>query len=255
MKKITLLFTFIFCFIFSNAFSQKKYYKNGKGVIVDEETYLANKTKTLEKIQAKFPNATIEEDNEEIKTTKDSIIYLNRIKVNMKAGDASLKDNTTMAGAMTMNPNQKLMGKEFPLTSLKTLDGKDLKLADLKGKPTLINFWFAACKPCIEEMPALNQIKKNLGDKVNFVSVTFESEKKVQEFLKKHNFDFQHIPNAREFTTELGIMAYPLNVFLDKDGKVARMENGIPYKYDKEDKENPKMGDGAEFERILKKLL
>jgi cytochrome oxidase Cu insertion factor (SCO1/SenC/PrrC family) len=39
-----------------------------------------------------------------------------------------------------------LIGKVFPIVSLKTIDGKGMNADNLIGKPTLINFWFTSCK-------------------------------------------------------------------------------------------------------------
>jgi len=58
------------------------------------------------------------------------------------------------------------------------------------------NFWFIACKPCIAEIPELNEIHdkyKNNKDVV-FASITFDKKDKVEKFLKntpiKYAVDF-----------------------------------------------------------------
>jgi len=148
---------------------------------------------------------------------------------------------------------QDYVGKKFPLPNLRTIDGKEIGLSQLLGKPTLINFWFTSCAPCIEEMPALNNIKNELGDKVNFVAITFESAAKAKKFLTKHAFDFTHIVNAKAFTDSLQMKAFPVNVFLDKMGIVYDIQMGVPLA-PAENKEM-KIGDGKEFLELLKKLL
>ena len=53
--------------------------------------------------------------------------------------------------------------KEIPPFELKDIDGKFVKSEHLKGKPTIINFWFSTCEPCLLEIPALNELKKVMG--------------------------------------------------------------------------------------------
>jgi thiol-disulfide isomerase/thioredoxin len=43
-------------------------------------------------------------------------------------------------------------GKQLPEMS-NWLNGKKISFTELNGKPTLINFWFTTCAPCIDEMP------------------------------------------------------------------------------------------------------
>ncbi|PWJ42506.1 TlpA family protein disulfide reductase [Sediminitomix flava] len=121
-----------------------------------------------------------------------------------------------------------LIGQTIPFTSLKRLDGSELKLEDLKGKPTVMNFWFTSCAPCIQEMPALNRIKNQFKDQVNFIAVTHNSSKKVREFLKKREFNFDHVVDARKFITKgLFIDGMPEIIFLDKDGEIIAFKGGI----------------------------
>jgi thiol-disulfide isomerase/thioredoxin len=141
----------------------------------------------------------------------------------------------------------------FPVSSLVTLDNKPITINDLKGKPTLINFWFANCKPCIEEMPVLNKIKEQFKDRVNFVAITYETKEKVLDFLKKYNYTFTQIAGARKFIDKLKMNSYPVNVFLDKNGIAKEIENGIPYEMN--DKEEAILGDGKNFIEILEELI
>lgn len=108
--------------------------------------------------------------------------------------------------------------KKFPIEKYITNNSKNFKNDYLEDKPTLINFWFTRCPPCIEELPTLNKLKEKYGDKVNFISITFDCQKAVDEFLKKYEFKFEHIPNSKKQIDELNIEGYPISLILNKDG-------------------------------------
>ena len=123
-----------------------------------------------------------------------------------------------------------LIGEVYPIKAERTLKDTLITLDKLKGKPTLINLWFTSCLPCIREMPTLNTMKSENDDRFNFLSITMDSESKVKRFLKKHQFDFDHIVGSKELTTELGFRHYPMNIFLDKEGRIVLIENSVPLK-------------------------
>jgi thiol-disulfide isomerase/thioredoxin len=140
-------------------------------------------------------------------------------------------------------------GKELPKFELNLLSGKKLNSESLKGKPTVINFWFSNCAPCIEEMPLLNEIKSEFGNDVNFISMTFQSPNDVNEFLKTHDFDFTHIVNSKEYIKTFGKFGYPKTLILDKDLVIVKIEKMIPKDIENEEKNK------AEFKARLSKQL
>jgi thiol-disulfide isomerase/thioredoxin len=62
------------------------------------------------------------------------------------------------------------VGEQIPAAcSFERLDGGTLRLADLGGKPTLINFWASWCTFCIEEMPAFQKVYAAVSSRMEFV--------------------------------------------------------------------------------------
>ena len=145
------------------------------------------------------------------------------------------------------------LNKEFQFSDLRTLDNQRIGIKNLKGKPSLLNFWFTSCKPCIEEMPVLNGLKSRFLDSVNFIAITFEPKGRVTKFFQKHRFDFTQIIDAKSFTDKLGMKAYPVNIFLDKNGIVTNIEIGMQYILDHN--KHPTIKDGREFQGMLSRLL
>lgn len=59
------------------------------------------------------------------------------------------------------------------------------KLSDFKGKLVIIDFWATWCSPCVDMIPKMDSLQKVFGDKIQFISASYESENKVLPFLKK----------------------------------------------------------------------
>ncbi len=118
-----------------------------------------------------------------------------------------------------------LIGNKFPLENM---ENHKSEWNELEGKPTLINLWFTNCYPCLEEIPKLNAIKKKYASKAYFIAITFDNEAKVQQLLQTRAFNFKQWTGEKRFLKELGINTYPVNILLDKNGIVVKIEGGIP---------------------------
>ena len=97
-------------------------------------------------------------------------------------------------------------------------------LSQLRGRPVLLNFWASWCGPCVEEMPSLVQLQKQLGDKVTVLAVSVDSDPNAyQQFVRDHNIDLLTIRDPKQISNGLyGTFKYPETYVIDKDGKIVR---------------------------------
>lgn len=146
-----------------------------------------------------------------------------------------------------------LVGKPLPAFSLPDLQGQLVSTESLRGKPVVVNLWFTACAPCIEEMPVLNRIRQEkAASEVVFLALTFDDKKKVQAFLKKRPFTFRHIAGAEAYCEQF-TNGYPITLFVDKTGIVQSVLGAVPIKYDPVTKK-PIGADDKEFYAALKQI-
>lgn len=117
------------------------------------------------------------------------------------------------------NNQNSLLNQTAPYFKFKDLRGKQYSLSELKGKVVVLNFWFTNCGGCITEMPDLNiLLKKYTGKNVVLLAITFDDSKKVKAFLKKHEFKFTIIPEARQTCNDYKIYGYPTSMVIDNHG-------------------------------------
>jgi len=111
--------------------------------------------------------------------------------------------------------------KQFHLTDL---NDKKWDSKELKGKTIVINFWFTACKPCIEEMPHLNKlVEENRSSSVVFIAPAPENETQIKKFLKKYSFEYNITPSSTDFIASMGIENFPTHLVVDKDGIIRQV--------------------------------
>lgn len=108
-------------------------------------------------------------------------------------------------------------GEQLPPFQLTKLDGAKFDNASLRGRYSLINFYFAQCAPCIKEVPALNALAKSRSD-MNFVGVTFDTADETRQFAADTKFNWMLLPSAIKLINELGVRGYPSFALLAPDG-------------------------------------
>lgn len=135
---------------------------------------------------------------------------------------------------MPLNDLNDYKNKSWPAFQLSYVEGNTIHSKDLIGKPTLINFWFTNCTPCIEEMPTLNAIKREFGNRVNFIAITYEDTEQVTDFMSNHAFDFIQVVEAEKYLRQFGFFGYPRTIILDKSFTLTKVvKNVIPKEKEK----------------------
>jgi thiol-disulfide isomerase/thioredoxin len=135
---------------------------------------------------------------------------------NYVAGDGSV---TEFAAADRKSPLQ-VNGTLF--------NGTTVAPADLQGKVTVLNFWFAACAPCRVEAPLLEELHQEFKPQgVQFYGVNLRDEKATAEaFDKSFNLTYPSFDDkdGGVLLAVSGLVppgAVPTTLVLDKQGRVA----------------------------------
>jgi cytochrome c biogenesis protein CcmG, thiol:disulfide interchange protein DsbE len=107
--------------------------------------------------------------------------------------------------------------------------GQTVHLADLKGKPVVLNFWASWCAPCKEEMPTLQAgYTKYQANGVVFVGLAFQDKKEDgQPFLDKYKITYLAGPDENgKVSIAYGVTGVPETVFIGRDGRVVSKTPG-----------------------------
>ena len=94
------------------------------------------------------------------------------------------------AAAEWRPPAQIGLPQTAPPLQLNNLSGKQVDIANLKGKVVVVNFWASWCEPCREEFEELAQLQQNYGSKGLVVLAVNLAEMKprIMQFLKGNGF-------------------------------------------------------------------
>jgi peroxiredoxin len=110
-------------------------------------------------------------------------------------------------------------GDKFPGFRLLQIDGHIADSKKLTGHYTLVNFFFAQCGPCVNEVPDLNAYAAQ-HQGMNFVAITFDPTDEAKQFVADRNFEWKILPDAKKFIGQIGVHVYPTFALLDPHGVV-----------------------------------
>ena len=125
---------------------------------------------------------------------------------------------------------RQLIGNVAPDFELQTLDGKNLRLSDLRGKAVLLNFWATYCGPCKIEMPWFVELQKEYGPQgFQIVGVANDdaSTEEIAKFAKEMGINYPILIGKDSVSDSYNVSVLPTTFFLDRDGKLIAREFGL----------------------------
>jgi thiol-disulfide isomerase/thioredoxin len=131
------------------------------------------------------------------------------------------------------------VGSVAPDFELKSIDGKMVKLSDLKGKYVVIDFWGAWCYWCMKGVPQMKEYYAKYKDKVEFIGVDVRDKEEVwKSTVAKNEMNWVHVLNltTADVPVLYGVSGYPTKFILDPEMHIiARIIGESPEFYKKLD--------------------
>ena len=112
--------------------------------------------------------------------------------------------------------------------SLTDSQGKIQKLSQWQGKFLLVNFWATWCAPCVQEMPELSELQKDLSkNDIQLIGLGIDSPSNIVEFAQKYQISYPLFAagmEGTELSRQLGNQAggLPFTVLISPDGSLLK---------------------------------
>jgi len=129
--------------------------------------------------------------------------------------------------------------KDAPDFTLESLDGKNVRLSDLRGKTVLLNFWATWCIPCKVEMPWFVELQNEYGPQgLQIVGVAMDDSSKedIAKFARDMGVNYPVLLGKEAVGDAYGgVPALPESFFISRDGRIVDKIMGLRGKADIED--------------------
>lgn len=122
--------------------------------------------------------------------------------------------------------------RQAPPLAGQTLDGRTLSLEQLRGKPVLVTFWATTCSSCIEEMPHLVELYRELNPKgleIIGVAMAYDPPEQVRALVQQRRIPYPIVLDtqeriAREYDN---VRLTPTTVLISPEGRIVHYRLGL----------------------------
>ncbi len=103
---------------------------------------------------------------------------------------------------------------------LKDNAGAVVNFQAYKEKVVFVNFWATWCPPCIAEMSSIQKLYSDYKGRIEFVFVSNESHRVIDDFLKENAYTFKVYNPITTYPGQFDVKSIPRTFLIDKKGKI-----------------------------------
>jgi cytochrome c biogenesis protein CcmG/thiol:disulfide interchange protein DsbE len=121
-------------------------------------------------------------------------------------------------------------GPAFPAPdfSLPDLAGGMLALAELRGRPVVIDFWATWCAPCERQVPVLNEFHAKHGERIPVLGISVDVDPDaVPPFVARHDVRYRVLLGDEGLARDYGALGFPTLFVVRPDGSVHSSHVGL----------------------------
>ena len=121
--------------------------------------------------------------------------------------------------------------RQAPEVAVETLDGGELALSDLRGRPVLVTFWATTCTTCVAEIPHLAELHRDLGPqglKIVAIAMPYDPPPQVKQMVSERDMPYT-VALDREGTATAAfgeVKLTPTHFLIAPDGRIVQHKLG-----------------------------
>lgn len=121
--------------------------------------------------------------------------------------------------------------KEAPTVEVKALDGRQLQLSDLRGRPVLVTFWATSCPGCVKEIPHLVELYRELAPKgfeIVAFAMAYDPPEQVREMAARREIPYLvALDSSGDAARAFGdVRLTPTHFLVDPQGRIVQQKLG-----------------------------
>ncbi len=146
---------------------------------------------------------------------------------------ATRKPITSTLIRITMRKPQVKEAENIPKLTTRDLtfafedfEGNLYSLEDFQDEVILLNFWATWCPPCRAEMPSIQKLYNEYGDKIAMILITSEEKSILRDYLEENNYDLPVYIQKTALTPSFPVQSIPTTFLIARDGSLLLKKTG-----------------------------
>jgi peroxiredoxin len=119
-----------------------------------------------------------------------------------------------------------LIGQPAPAITVTDLDGRAISWDDYHGRAVLLDFWATNCRPCLDELPRLKQLSRELKPRgLDLLGISLDEDAQVvQAFRESQRIGWRLALDGGKVAPEFHVRLIPCLMLVDRAGRIAAVD-------------------------------